>query len=141
MTGRRAAPPVEDAVAALVGAGIPAAALVHPAAIDTTEQHEARRASSRGSTTPSPAIVDSPLSLSVSPARGRARHRATRGWLRTPAPTLGQHTDEVLRSRFLDSVTTSSPVCGPRASPATGRPACDPPPPPTPLVPGTPLCR
>ncbi|MBL8774758.1 MAG: CoA transferase [Acidimicrobiales bacterium] len=92
--------PVEDAVTALLSAGVPAAVLVHPAAIDTTEQHQARAFFE---------VLDHPVTgrhgLPSLPFRYR-RHEAdhvagpSRGWLRTPPPTLGQHTDEVLRTRL-----------------------------------------
>ena len=91
---------VDGAVATLLDAGIPAAVLVHPAAIDTTAQHEARGFFE---------VLDHPVTgrrgLPSLPFRYRRREEAigarpTRGWLRTPPPTLGQHTDEVLRFRL-----------------------------------------
>ncbi len=91
---------VDDAVATLLDVGIPAAVLVHPAAIDTTAQHEARGFFQ---------VLDHPVTgrrgLPSLPFRYRRREAAvdtgpTRGWLRTPPPTLGQHTDEVLRTRL-----------------------------------------
>ena len=86
---------VEDAVTTLVDVGIPAAVLVHPAAIDTTAQHEARGFFE---------ALDHPVTgrhgLPSLPFRFRRREATlagpSRGWLRTPPPTLGQHSDEVL---------------------------------------------
>ena len=89
---------VERALAVLLDVGIPAAVLVHPAAIHTTAQHEARGFFE---------VLDHPVTgrrgLPSLPFRYRRREAAidtgpTRGWLRTPPPTLGQHTDEVLGS-------------------------------------------
>ena len=91
---------VERALVSLLDVGIPAAVLVHPAAVDTTAQHEARGFFEE---------LDHPVTgrrgLPSLPFRYRRREVAvgagpTRGWLRTPPPTLGQHTDEVLRSRL-----------------------------------------
>ncbi len=90
--------PVDDVVDELLAAGIPAAPLVHPAAVDRLAHLTAR-----GFFEAHDHAVTGTHRLPSLPFRFASRDRgesAPRGWLRTPPPTLGQHTDEVLRERL-----------------------------------------
>ena len=89
---------VDDVVAELLAAGVPAASLVHPAAVDRLPHLRAR-----GFFEAHHHPVTGTHGLPSLPFRFGSRDRGegtARGWLRTPPPTLGQHTDDVLRERL-----------------------------------------
>nr|MDT0665730.1 CoA transferase [Micromonospora sp. DSM 115978] len=80
---------VADAVEVLAKAGVPAAAVLAPREIGTVEQLHARGWFE---------VVEHPV-LGPHPMPSlpfRFASRAGAPWLRRAAPTLGQHTDEVL---------------------------------------------
>jgi len=89
---------VDDVVDELLDAGVPAAPLIHPAAVDRLPQLRAR-----GFFETHDHPVTGTSGLPSLPFRFASREQgeaASRGWLRTPPPTLGQHTDEVLREHL-----------------------------------------
>ena len=79
--------PVEDAVAALLAAGIPAARAFDPRLMSTHPQLVARRFHE---------AVDHPV-VGPRPIAGPPfRYSDVDHWIRTPAPLIGQHNHEVL---------------------------------------------
>lgn len=78
---------LDDAVAVLVAAGVPAAPVVDPR---TTHSHPQMRARGFYETMDHPVVGQHPVCTVPFRTVGQAR------WLRSPAPTLGQHNREIL---------------------------------------------
>jgi crotonobetainyl-CoA:carnitine CoA-transferase CaiB-like acyl-CoA transferase len=89
LAGWLASQPVADAEAALVAAGVPCAEVVSPGAADRNPHLVAR-----GFFEPIERAVVGVHHVPSLPYRFASR--GDRPWHRTPAPTLGQHNDEVL---------------------------------------------
>jgi crotonobetainyl-CoA:carnitine CoA-transferase CaiB-like acyl-CoA transferase len=98
---------LDEAVAALVAAGVPAAPARDPR---RTAGHP--QSAARGFTEP----VDHPVAGRHAIQSLPFRFRSVERWIRTPAPTLGQHTREVLAKRLgctddeLDALTESQVI-------------------------------
>jgi crotonobetainyl-CoA:carnitine CoA-transferase CaiB-like acyl-CoA transferase len=85
-----AARPVQELVDALVAAGVPAAGVINPRDV---ARHPVLRARTLFESLDHPVVGRHELPS----APFRFASRGDAGWLRRPAPTVGQHNDEVLR--------------------------------------------
>ncbi len=79
---------LEDAVARLIAAGVPAAPVFDPRA---TSRHPQMAARGFFETCDHPVVGAHPMPMLP------FRYASVERWLRTPAPTLGQHSEEILR--------------------------------------------